>query len=249
MGRSRKPLRCKPPGVRIPHSPPSKPVDQAFSSATEEHVSRAHDVANDQHRPRRGEGPEARARPRAPRHGLRQAIQGHARRLRHRDHRRGASSGSRRRCCSSASSTPRSPRRTRSMLAVLAGLVVAAAVGSAVLGLFERYWSSRVGEGLIYDLRTQLFDHVQRLPLSFFTRTQTGALVSRLNNDVIGAQRALHRHARHRRLERDHARHHAHRDGRARLATHDPRPCCCSRCSSCRRSGSAASSPTSPATA
>ncbi len=77
------------------------------------------------------------------------------------------------------------------MLAVLAGLVVAAAVGSAVLGLFERYWSSRVGEGLIFDLRTQLFDHVQRLPLSFFTRTQTGALVSRLNNDVIGAQRAF----------------------------------------------------------
>ncbi len=55
----------------------------------------------------------------------------------------------------------------------------------------ERFWSASIGEGLIFDLRVALFDHVQRLPLSFFTRTQTGALVSRLNNDVIGAQRAL----------------------------------------------------------
>jgi ATP-binding cassette subfamily B protein len=83
------------------------------------------------------------------------------------------------------------PQGDTGQLGLLAGLVVAAAVGSAILGLFERYWSSRVGEGLIFDLRTQLFDHVQRLPLSFFTRTQTGALVSRLNNDVIGAQRAF----------------------------------------------------------
>ena len=51
--------------------------------------------------------------------------------------------------------------------------------------------SSRIGEGLIYDLRTQVFAHVQRMSLAFFTRTQTGALVSRLNNDVIGAQRAF----------------------------------------------------------
>ncbi|MET0824939.1 MAG: ABC transporter ATP-binding protein, partial [Acidimicrobiales bacterium] len=52
-------------------------------------------------------------------------------------------------------------------------------------------WSSKIGEGLIYDLRVALFDHVQRMPLGFFTRTQTGALVSRMNNDVIGAQRAI----------------------------------------------------------
>ena len=51
--------------------------------------------------------------------------------------------------------------------------------------------SSRIGEGLIFDLRTQVFGHVQRQSLAFFTRTQTGALVSRLNNDVIGAQRAF----------------------------------------------------------
>ena len=53
------------------------------------------------------------------------------------------------------------------------------------------YLSSRIGEGLIFDLRTQVFGHVQRQSLAFFTRTQTGALVSRLNNDVIGAQRAF----------------------------------------------------------
>jgi len=83
------------------------------------------------------------------------------------------------------------PGRDQARLAVLAGLVVAAALLSAVLSLAERYWSSRIGEGLIYDLRSQLFDHVQRLPIGFFTRTQTGALISRLNNDVIGAQRAF----------------------------------------------------------
>ena len=76
-------------------------------------------------------------------------------------------------------------------LTQLAALVVAAAVGVSLLGLAERYWSARIGEGLIYDLRSELFDHVQRLPMAFFTRTQTGSLVSRLNNDVIGAQRAF----------------------------------------------------------
>lgn len=69
--------------------------------------------------------------------------------------------------------------------------MVAAAVGEAALGLVERWLSSRIGEGLIYDLRVRLFDHVQRMPLAFFTRTQTGTLISRLNNDVIGAQRAF----------------------------------------------------------
>jgi ATP-binding cassette subfamily B protein len=73
-------------------------------------------------------------------------------------------------------------------LSVLA-LVVAIAV--AVFSLIQRWFSARIGEGLIYDLRVALYDHVQRLPLAFFTRTQTGALMSRLNNDVIGAQQAV----------------------------------------------------------
>ncbi len=65
------------------------------------------------------------------------------------------------------------------------------AVLDAVLGLTQRWFSSRIGEGLIFDLRTQVQAHVQRMPLAFFTRTQTGSLVSRLNNDVIGAQQAF----------------------------------------------------------
>jgi ATP-binding cassette, subfamily B, bacterial len=73
----------------------------------------------------------------------------------------------------------------------LAILVAALALGDAALTLAERYISAIVGEGLIYDMRTKVFDHVQRMPLAFFTRTQTGALVSRLNNDVTGAQEAF----------------------------------------------------------
>ncbi|HEY9379214.1 MAG TPA: ABC transporter ATP-binding protein, partial [Jiangellaceae bacterium] len=75
---------------------------------------------------------------------------------------------------------------------VIGALAVAAlAVLDAALGLAGRWASARVGEGLIYDLRTEVFDHVQRQPVAFFTRTQTGSLVSRLNTDVIGAQRAF----------------------------------------------------------
>jgi len=69
--------------------------------------------------------------------------------------------------------------------------VAALAVLDAILGLVGRWASARVGEGLIYDLRTEVFDHVQRQPIAFFTRTQTGSLVTRLNSDVIGAQRAI----------------------------------------------------------
>ena len=69
--------------------------------------------------------------------------------------------------------------------------MAATAVVSGLLTVGEGWLSSRIGEGLIYDLRTQVFGHVQRQSLAFFTRTQTGALVSRLNNDVIGAQRAF----------------------------------------------------------
>ncbi len=70
---------------------------------------------------------------------------------------------------------------------VIAGL----AVIDALLSFAQRWYSARIGEGLIYDMRTSVFDHVQRMPLAFFTRTQTGALVSRLNNDVLGAQQAF----------------------------------------------------------
>ncbi|WP_392669302.1 ABC transporter ATP-binding protein [Streptomyces sp. LN785] len=73
----------------------------------------------------------------------------------------------------------------------LAVLIAVIAVAEAGLGLVGRWLSANLGEGLILDLRTTVFDHVQRMPIAFFTRTRTGALVSRLNNDVIGAQRAF----------------------------------------------------------
>jgi ATP-binding cassette subfamily B protein len=73
----------------------------------------------------------------------------------------------------------------------LAGLLAGIAVLAAALGLGERLLSAKIGEGLIYDLRTRVFDHVQSLSLSFFSRTQTGALTQRLNGDVLGAQRAF----------------------------------------------------------
>lgn len=73
----------------------------------------------------------------------------------------------------------------------LAVLIAVIAVAEAALGLATRRLSAGIGEGLILDLRTAVFDHVQRMPIAFFTRTRTGALVSRLNNDVIGAQRAF----------------------------------------------------------
>lgn len=83
------------------------------------------------------------------------------------------------------------PEGNRGLLHVLAAIVIAAAVFSSAMSFFERLYSSRIGEGLIYDLRVKLFDHVSAMPIGFFTRTQTGALMSRLNNDVIGAQRAV----------------------------------------------------------
>ncbi len=69
----------------------------------------------------------------------------------------------------------------------IAGLAIA----DAALGLVSRWFSARIGEGLIFNLRTQVYDHVQRQSIGFFTRTQTGALISRLNSDVIGAQQAF----------------------------------------------------------
>jgi len=74
------------------------------------------------------------------------------------------------------------------MLALVIAVLAVVDTGNS---LISRFFSSRIGEGLIFDMRSKVFDHVQRMSLSFFTRTQTGALVSRLNNDVIGAQQAF----------------------------------------------------------
>jgi ATP-binding cassette subfamily B protein len=82
-------------------------------------------------------------------------------------------------------------RQDTSLVVWLSILVAVIAVFEAILTLAQRWCSARIGEGLIYDLRTDVFGHVQRLPVAFFTRTQTGALVSRLNSDVVGAQRAF----------------------------------------------------------
>jgi ATP-binding cassette subfamily B protein len=82
------------------------------------------------------------------------------------------------------------PRRTSVVLG-LAAVVVGLALFDGFLNIVQRYFNARVGEGLIYDLRTEVFAHVQQQPIAFFTRTQTGSLVSRLNSDVIGAQQAL----------------------------------------------------------
>jgi ABC-type multidrug transport system fused ATPase/permease subunit len=73
----------------------------------------------------------------------------------------------------------------------LAVVIAGLAVLDAGLGVLQRWQSARIGEGLIYDLRRGVFEHVQKMPVAFFTRTRTGALVSRLNNDVMGAQRAF----------------------------------------------------------
>jgi ATP-binding cassette subfamily B protein len=81
--------------------------------------------------------------------------------------------------------------RNERVVILLASAVAAVALFDAVLGFVIRWFSARIGEGLIYDLRTQVFDHVQRQPIAFFTRAQTGSLVSRLDGDVVGAQQAI----------------------------------------------------------
>jgi ATP-binding cassette subfamily B protein len=81
--------------------------------------------------------------------------------------------------------------RDRGVVIRLALLVAALAVADGVLTLVQRWYSARIGEGLIYNLRTEVFAHVLRQPIAFFTRAQTGALVTRLNSDVIGAQQAF----------------------------------------------------------
>ncbi|MFZ5870827.1 MAG: ABC transporter ATP-binding protein [Actinomycetota bacterium] len=82
-------------------------------------------------------------------------------------------------------------RGDRGLVVLLSSLVAVVALAEAGVMLAQRWFSARIGEGLIYDLRTQVFRHVQTQPIAFFTRTQTGSLVSRLNNDVIGAQQAF----------------------------------------------------------
>jgi ATP-binding cassette subfamily B protein len=83
------------------------------------------------------------------------------------------------------------PNRDREAIKVLAGIAVAAALADAGLAILQRWCSSRVGEGLIYDLRRALFAKVQRMPIAFFTRTPTGSITSRLSSDVVGAQSAV----------------------------------------------------------
>ena len=83
------------------------------------------------------------------------------------------------------------PQADRGMVTVLAAGAVGLALANSGLSLLQRWYSARIGEGLIYDMRVLLFDHVQRMPVAFFTRVQTGSLMSRLNNDVIGAQQAV----------------------------------------------------------
>lgn len=81
--------------------------------------------------------------------------------------------------------------KDRRLVVVLALLVALVAVAEGLLNLVQRWFSSRIGEGLIFDLRSEVFTHVQRQSIAFFTRTQTGSLVTRLNSDVIGAQQAF----------------------------------------------------------
>ena len=83
------------------------------------------------------------------------------------------------------------PDKNRSLVGLLAAAAVGLAFANALFSLVQRFYSARIGEGLIYDLRVSLFDHVQRMPIAFFTRAQTGALQSRLNSDIVGAQQAV----------------------------------------------------------
>ena len=83
------------------------------------------------------------------------------------------------------------PEHDRTLVSWLALAAIGLALVNALLSLVQRWLSVQIGEGVIYDLRVALFDHIQAMPLAFFTRTQTGALQSRLNSDVVGAQRAV----------------------------------------------------------
>ncbi|MBA3360296.1 MAG: ABC transporter ATP-binding protein [Acidimicrobiia bacterium] len=83
------------------------------------------------------------------------------------------------------------PQRDLGLLTILGlGMVLLPVVSSAI-GILQRWWSARAGEGIIFDLRRQLYEHLQRMSLRFFTSTRTGELISRLNTDVVGAQQAI----------------------------------------------------------
>ncbi|HEX5267847.1 MAG TPA: ABC transporter ATP-binding protein [Acidimicrobiales bacterium] len=82
-------------------------------------------------------------------------------------------------------------RHDGGLVVTLAAVAAGLALFDTALSLAERWFSARIGEGLIFDMRTRVFSHIQRMPIAFFTRTQTGALVSRLDNDVLGAQSAF----------------------------------------------------------
>jgi ATP-binding cassette subfamily B protein len=82
-------------------------------------------------------------------------------------------------------------RHNHGLIITLALVAGGLALSEAGLSIAERWVSAKVGEGLIFDMRSQVFSHIQKMPISFFTRTQTGALISRLNNDVLGAQQAF----------------------------------------------------------
>jgi ATP-binding cassette subfamily B protein len=83
------------------------------------------------------------------------------------------------------------PNRDLGQLTWLGAAMVAVPLVNSLVGIAQRWWSSRAGEGIIYDLRRELYEHLQRMSLSFFTSTKTGELISRLNNDVVGAQQAI----------------------------------------------------------
>ena len=83
------------------------------------------------------------------------------------------------------------PQRDFTRLNWLALGMIAIPFASGLLGVLQRYLGSQIGEGVIYDLRCSLFQHLQRMSLRFFTNTRTGELMSRLNNDVVGSQRGI----------------------------------------------------------
>ncbi len=83
------------------------------------------------------------------------------------------------------------PEHNKSLIIGLAAVAAVLAIVDTALSIGIRYVSAKVGEGLIFDMRSKVFEHIQKMPIAFFTRTQTGALISRLNNDVIGAQQAF----------------------------------------------------------
>jgi ATP-binding cassette subfamily B protein len=83
------------------------------------------------------------------------------------------------------------PEKNKSLILGLALVAAVLAIADSGLSIGIRWVSAKVGEGLIFDMRSKVFEHIQKMPIAFFTRTQTGALISRLNNDVIGAQQAF----------------------------------------------------------